>query len=49
MESSCWDLLNDVAEHMFILKNNGNTYYLLFSFPPKTGKAFPKTGLLFLL
>ena len=46
--SSRRDLLNDMAEHRFILKNSQNTYYPRFS-TPKTGIAFPKTGVLFLL
>ena len=49
MGSSRRDLLNDVAEHRSILKNNENTHYLRFSFTPKTGIAFPKTGVLFSL
>jgi len=47
MESSRRDLLNDVAEHRSSLKNDQNTYYPRFSFTPKTGIAFPKTGVLF--
>jgi len=39
----------DVAEHRSILKNYQNTYNPRFSFTPKTGIAFPKTGVLFLL
>jgi len=42
MESSRRDLLNDVAGHRSILKNDQNTYYPRFSFTPKTGIAFPK-------
>jgi len=49
MESSRRDLLNDVAEHMSILKNDQNTHYPRFSFTPKTGIAFPLTVVLFLL
>jgi len=41
MESSRRDLLNDVAEHKSILKDNQNTYYPRFSFTPKTDIAFP--------
>ena len=37
MESCRRDLLNDMAEHGPILKNNQNTYYLRFSFTPETG------------
>ena len=37
MESSRRDLLNDMAEHRSILKNNQNTYYPGFSFTPETG------------
>jgi len=43
------DLLNHVAEHRSTLKNNQNTYEPRFSFTPKTGIAFPKTGVSFLL
>jgi len=49
MESSRRDLLNDMAEHRSILKINENTHYPRFCFTPKTGIAFPKTGVLFLL
>jgi len=49
MESSCQDLLKDMAEHKLILKNNQNTYYPLFSITPKTGKVFSKTIVLFSL
>ena len=49
MESSRRDLSNDMAEHRSILKNNQNTYCPCFSFTPKAGIAFPKTGVLFLL
>ena len=49
MESSHRDLSNVRAEHRPILKNNRNTYHPRFGFTPKTGKAFPKTGFLFLL
>ena len=38
---------NDWAEHRPILKNQLNTYYPRFSFIPKTGIAFPKTGVSF--
>jgi len=31
MESSRWDLLNDVAEHMSIKKDNQTTHYPRFS------------------
>jgi len=48
MESSRRDLLNDMAEHRFILKNNQNTDYTPFSFTPKTGIELHKTGVLFL-
>jgi len=44
MESSRGDLLNDMAEHAPILKNNRNTYHPCFGFTPKTGIAFPKTS-----
>jgi len=50
MESSRRDLSNDMAEQRPILKNNLNTfYYHRFTFTPKTGVAFPKTGVLFTL
>jgi len=49
VESSRRDLLIDVAEHRSILKNDQNKFYPRFSFTPKTGIAFPKTGVLFLL
>jgi len=41
------ELSIDVAEHRPMLKNYQNTPR--FSFIPKTGMAFPKTGVLFLL
>ena len=44
MESSRRDLSNDMAEHKPILKNNQNTYKPRYSFIPKSGIAFPKTG-----
>jgi len=44
MESSRRDLLNDMAEHRPILKNNQNTHHPRFGFTPKTGKAFPNMG-----
>jgi len=44
MENSRRDLLNDVAEHRSILKNNQNTFNPRFSFTPKAGIAFPKTS-----
>jgi len=47
MESSRQDLLNDMAEHKPILKNNQNTYHPRFGFIPKTVIAFPKTGFCF--
>jgi len=47
MESSRRDLLNDMAEHKPILKNNQNTYHTRFGFTPKTGVAFPKTRFCF--
>jgi len=47
MGSSHQGLSNDMAEHRPILKNNQNTYYLRFSFSPKTDIAFPKTGISF--
>jgi len=48
MESSRRDLLNNMAEHKPILKNNQNTYPR-FVFTPKTGIAIPKTGFSFSL
>jgi len=47
VESSRRDLLNGMAEHMPVLKNNQNTYHPRFGFTPKTGIALPKTGFLF--
>jgi len=44
MESSRRDLLNDVAEHRPILKNNQNTYNSSFGITPKTGIALLETG-----
>jgi len=49
MESSRWDLLNDMVEHRSILKNNQNAYNSRFSFTPETGLAFAKASVLFLL
>ena len=49
MESSRRDLSNDMAEHWPTSKNNQNTHHPRFGFTPKTGIAFPKTGVLFLL
>jgi len=50
MESSRLDLLNDVAEHSSILKNNQNTCTIPILVPhPKQGIASPKVGVLFLL
>jgi len=49
MKSSRWDLLNYMAEHRPILKNHQNACHPRFGFTPKTGIAFPKTGVLFLL
>jgi len=43
MESSRRDLLNNVAEHRYILKINQNTYPR-FGFKPKTGIELPKKG-----
>jgi len=47
MESSRRDLLNDLAEHRPILKNNQNTYHSRLGFVSKTGIAFSKTGFCF--
>jgi len=50
MESSRRDLLNNMAEHRLILKNNQNTYQPRFDSTPKTGIiVIPKKGVLFLL
>jgi len=46
MEKSRCDLLNDMAEHMPILKNNQNTYRPRFDF---RYVIFPKTDVLLLL
>jgi len=48
MESSRQDLLNDMAVHRPILKNEQNTYHSCFGFSPKTGIAFPKTDFFFI-
>jgi len=48
IESSRRDLSNDETEDRYILKNNQNTYCPV-SFTLKTGIAFLKTGVLFLL
>ena len=42
MESSRHNLLNDMAVHTPIFKNNLITYHPGFGFTPKTGSAFPK-------
>jgi len=47
MESSRRDLFIDVSEPKSLLKTDENTFYPRFSFMPKTGKAFPKTGVCF--
>jgi len=49
MESSRQDLSNDMAERRPTLKNNQNALHPRFDFTPKTGIAFPKTWVLFLL
>jgi len=43
------ELSIDVAEHRVMFKNDRNALYPRFSFIPKTGTAFPKTEVLFLL
>jgi len=43
------ELSIDVAEHKSVSKNGQNKYYPRFSFMPKTGIAFRKMGVLFLL
>jgi len=40
--------MNYLVERTPILKNNQNPYHPRFGFAPKTGIAFPKTGVLFL-
>jgi len=45
-ERSRRELSIDVAEHRSVLENDQNTLYLRFSFIPRTGLAFPKTGIL---
>jgi len=47
MESSRQGLLNDMAEHRSILKNNQNTYHPRSGFTPKAGIASLKTGFCF--
>jgi len=37
MKSSRRDLLNDMAEHRPIMKNDQNTYHLRFGITPETG------------
>jgi len=49
MESFRRDLLNDMAEHRPILKNNQNVYYPRFDFTPKTGIELNKSGVSFLM
>jgi len=44
IETSHRDLFNGMAEPWATLKNDRNTYYLHFSFIPKTGVELPKTG-----
>jgi len=46
MQSSRRDLLNDMAEHRPILKNNQNMFHPRFGLTPKTGIAFPTRGVL---
>ena len=43
------ELSIDVAKHRSMLRKYRNTHYPRFSFIPKTGIAFPKTGVSFLL
>jgi len=45
MGSSRWDLLNDMAEHLPILKNNQKVLPLFWFH--KTGLALSKTGVVF--
>jgi len=47
MESARRDLLNNMAEHVSVLKTNQNAYYPRFCLTPKTGIAFPKPVVLF--
>jgi len=49
MDSSLRNVLNDMAEHMPILKNNQNMYHFRFGFTHKIDIAFPKMGVLFWL
>jgi len=49
MESSRRDFSYDMAEHWPTSKSNQNTHHPRFGFTPKTGIAFPKTGVLFSL
>ena len=48
-ESSRRPLLNDMAEHRSILKNNQITYYPRYIFKPKKRRELPKHGVSFLL
>jgi len=43
------DISTDVAEHKAMLKNRQNTQHTRLNFTPKSGIAFLKTGVLFLL
>ena len=47
MESSRRDLLNDMAEHRSILKNNQNTHYPRFGFTLKTSTEPPNGWIVF--
>jgi len=49
METSRWNLSNDMAEHRSILKNNQNTYYPILVLAPKTGLISLKKSVSFLL
>jgi len=48
MESSRRDLLNDMAEHGSVLKNN-QIHITQVNFTPKTGIEFPETGVLIVI
>jgi len=49
MESSRWDLLNDMAEHRSTLKIDQNTYHARFGFTPQNRRGITQNGVLFLL
>jgi len=49
LKTSRRELSIDVVEHKSISKNYQSMYHPRFGFTPKTGIAFPKTGVSFLL